>query len=178
MVTLARPGQIAQGQSLGYWRVLGEATANCRCTGTPSCRATRSSAKTSPAAAEVCAFTRPGDLRAQAFARNLGAAWAGGSDETPPGELDAALIFAPAGPLVPAALAGVRKGGVVVCGGIHMSDIPAFPYALLWGERKLRSVARRCWCPELQDRPGRRAGGFAGTLQPGRSLRCVSTMTR
>lgn len=90
---------------------------------------------------EVCAFTRRGDVAAQAFARELGAAWAGGSDEVPPRPLDAALIFAPAGDLVPAALAAVRKGGVVVCGGIHMSDIPSFPYALLWGERALRSVA-------------------------------------
>jgi len=90
---------------------------------------------------EVHAFTRPGDAQGQAFARRLGAGWAGGSDERPPSELDAALIFAPAGALVPAALASVRKGGVVVCGGIHMSDIPAFPYALLWGERELRSVA-------------------------------------
>ncbi|HET8746769.1 MAG TPA: zinc-dependent alcohol dehydrogenase family protein [Ramlibacter sp.] len=90
---------------------------------------------------EVFAFTRPGDAAGQAFARSLGAAWAGSSAERPPQELDAALIFAPAGPLVPAALATVRKGGVVVCGGIHMSDIPAFPYALLWGEREVRSVA-------------------------------------
>lgn len=90
---------------------------------------------------EVHAFTRPGDAQAQAFARSLGAAWAGGSDEPPTAELDAALIFAPSGPLVPAALVSVRKGGVVVCGGIHMSEIPAFPYALLWGERELRSVA-------------------------------------
>jgi propanol-preferring alcohol dehydrogenase len=90
---------------------------------------------------EVCAFTRPGDTQAQAFARSLGAAWAGGSDEPPPAPLDAALIFAPSGNLVPTALASVRKGGVVVCGGIHMSEIPAFPYALLWGERQLRSVA-------------------------------------
>ena len=90
---------------------------------------------------EVFAFTRPGDARAQAFARSLGAAWAGGSDELPPGPLDAALVFAPVGALVPAALRSVRKGGVVVCGGIHMSDVPAFPYALLWGERSVRSVA-------------------------------------
>ena len=90
---------------------------------------------------EVHAFTRPGDAVGQAFARSLGAAWAGSSAERPPQALDAALIFAPAGPLVPAALATVRKGGVVVCGGIHMSDIPAFPYALLWGEREVRSVA-------------------------------------
>lgn len=90
---------------------------------------------------EVFAFTRAGDTAGQAFARQLGAAWAGGSDEAPPAELDAALIFAPTGALVPAALATVRKGGAVVCGGIHMSDVPGFPYALLWGERQLRSVA-------------------------------------
>jgi propanol-preferring alcohol dehydrogenase len=90
---------------------------------------------------QVFAFTKPGDRAAQDFARGLGAAWAGGSDETPPEPLDAALIFAPVGGLVPAALAATRKGGTVVCGGIHMSDIPAFPYALLWEERMLRSVA-------------------------------------
>jgi propanol-preferring alcohol dehydrogenase len=90
---------------------------------------------------EVCAFTRPGDLAAQEFARTLGAAWAGGSDERPPCALDAAIIFAPVGALVPAALAAVHKGGTVVCGGIHMSDIPSFPYARLWGERRLVSVA-------------------------------------
>jgi propanol-preferring alcohol dehydrogenase len=90
---------------------------------------------------EVFAFTRPGDATSQAFARELGAAWAGGTDERAPEELDAALIFAPAGELVPVALRAVRKGGTVVCGGIHMSDIPSFPYADLWGERVLRSVA-------------------------------------
>jgi propanol-preferring alcohol dehydrogenase len=90
---------------------------------------------------EIFAFTRPGDARAQAFARELGAAWAGGSDDMPPERLDAAIIFAPVGALVPAALKASRKGGVVVCGGIHMSDIPAFPYELLWEERRLRSVA-------------------------------------
>jgi alcohol dehydrogenase, propanol-preferring len=90
---------------------------------------------------EVYAFTRPGDERTQAFARELGATWAGGTDEAAPEELDAALIFAPAGELVPIALRAVRPGGVVVCGGIHMSDIPAFPYADLWGERVVRSVA-------------------------------------
>lgn len=90
---------------------------------------------------EVFAFTRPGDAGAQRFARGLGAAWAGGSDEIPPEPLDAALLFAPVGALVPAALRSVRKGGVVVCGGIHMSDVPSFPYALLWGERVVRSVA-------------------------------------
>jgi propanol-preferring alcohol dehydrogenase len=90
---------------------------------------------------EVYAFTRAGDRAAQEFARELGAVWAGPSDEPPPVALDAAIIFAPAGALVPAALAAVRKGGTVVCGGIHMSDIPAFPYARLWGERRLVSVA-------------------------------------
>ena len=89
----------------------------------------------------VFAFTRPGDRQAQAFARELGAEWAGGSDEAPPEELDAALVFAPAGELVPAALRAVARGGTVVCGGIHMSDIPAMPYEILWGERVLRSVA-------------------------------------
>ncbi len=89
----------------------------------------------------VFAFTRPGDAEGQQFARSLGAEWAGGSDETPPVELDAAIIFAPVGELLPAALKAVRKGGVVVCAGIHMSDIPSFPYALLWGERVVRSVA-------------------------------------
>lgn len=90
---------------------------------------------------EVYAFTRPGRSEGQAFARQLGAVWAGPSDQPPPVELDAAIIFAPVGSLVPAALRAVRKGGTVVCGGIHMSDIPAFPYSLLWGERKLVSVA-------------------------------------
>jgi propanol-preferring alcohol dehydrogenase len=89
----------------------------------------------------VFAFTRPGDDRGQAFARRLGAAWAGGSDEDPPEELDAALIFAPVGALVPVALRAVVKGGTVVCAGIHMSDIPAFPYADIWGERTVTSVA-------------------------------------
>lgn len=87
------------------------------------------------------AFTRPGDLAAQAFARQLGAAWAGDSMARAPEELDAAIIYAPIGPLVPAALRAVRKGGIVVCAGIHMSDIPSFPYAILWGERKICSVA-------------------------------------
>jgi propanol-preferring alcohol dehydrogenase len=90
---------------------------------------------------EVYAFTRPGDTRAQAFARSLGAAWAGASDAAPPAPLDAAILFAPVGALVPAALSAVAPGGVVICGGIHMSDIPSFPYALLRGERVLRSVA-------------------------------------
>jgi propanol-preferring alcohol dehydrogenase len=90
---------------------------------------------------EVYAFTRPGDRTAQDFARELGAVWEGGSDETPPEPLDAAIIFAAVGALVSAALKAVRKGGVVVCGGIHMSDIPSFPYDILWEERVLRSVA-------------------------------------
>lgn len=89
----------------------------------------------------VYAFTRPGDLAAQRFALELGAVWAGDSGQAPPEVLDAAIIFAPVGALVPEALRRVRKGGTVVCGGIHMSDIPAFPYALLWGERQVRSVA-------------------------------------
>jgi propanol-preferring alcohol dehydrogenase len=89
----------------------------------------------------VYAFTRTHDAAAQALALQLGAAWAGSSDERPPDELDAALIFAPSGALVPAALAALAKGGIAVCGGIHMSDIPAFPYSLLWGERRIVSVA-------------------------------------
>jgi alcohol dehydrogenase, propanol-preferring len=89
----------------------------------------------------VFAFTRAGDSSAQQFARDLGAVWAGASDEQPPEALDAAIIFAPVGELVPAALAAVRKGGRVVCAGIHMSDIPTFPYSLLWGERSVCSVA-------------------------------------
>jgi propanol-preferring alcohol dehydrogenase len=90
---------------------------------------------------QVHAFTRPGDIAGQAFARSLGAAWAGDADQLPTAPLDAAIIFAPAGELVPAALRAVRKGGRVVCGGIHMSDIPSFPYRLLWEERQLVSVA-------------------------------------
>ncbi len=90
---------------------------------------------------EVHVFTRPGDAAAQRFAEELGAAWVGGSDRVPPDPLDAAIVFAPVGGLVPAALRAVRKAGVVVCAGIHMSEIPAFPYSILWGERVLRSVA-------------------------------------
>jgi propanol-preferring alcohol dehydrogenase len=90
---------------------------------------------------EVYAFTRAGDANAQELAHSFGAAWAGASEERPPRELDAAIIFAPVGALVPLALRAVRKGGIVVCGGIHMSDIPQFPYELLWGERQVRSVA-------------------------------------
>lgn len=90
---------------------------------------------------QVFAFTRPGDEQGQAFARSLGAAWAGGSDEAPPELLDAAIIYAPIGALVPQALKAVRKGGRVVCAGIHMSAVPSFPYAVLWEERELVSVA-------------------------------------
>ncbi len=89
----------------------------------------------------VYAFTRPGDISAQKFAVKLGVDWAGDSTQTPPEKLDAALVFAPVGPLVVAALKATNKGGIVVCGGIHMSDIPAFPYNLLWEERVIRSVA-------------------------------------
>ena len=90
---------------------------------------------------EVYAFTRPGDAKTQAFAKSLGATWAGSSDEEPPEELDAAILFAPVGALVPTALKAIKKGGSVICAGIHMSDIPSFPYSLLWGERTLASVA-------------------------------------
>ena len=90
---------------------------------------------------EVYAFTSPGDIAAQRFALEMGASWAGDSDRAAPCELDAAIIFAPVGHLIPAALRAVRKGGIVVCGGIHMSDIPSFPYHILWGERVIRSVA-------------------------------------
>lgn len=90
---------------------------------------------------EIYAFTRPGDRAGQDFARSLGAAWAGDSEQQAPELMDAAIIFAPVGELVPLALKGVRKGGVVICAGIHMNDIPSFPYEILWGERQLRSVA-------------------------------------
>lgn len=90
---------------------------------------------------EFHAFTRPGDTASQGFARSLGAAWTGGTDQSPPAALDAALLFAPAGALVPLALRHLEKGGCVVCAGIHMSEIPAFPYDILWGERSIRSVA-------------------------------------
>jgi propanol-preferring alcohol dehydrogenase len=89
----------------------------------------------------VFAFTRPGDTNSQDFAREMGVEWAGDTAQPVPEELDAAIIFAPTGDLVPVALRAVARGGVVVCGGIHMSDIPSFPYELLWGERTLRSVA-------------------------------------
>lgn len=107
---------------------------------------------------KVFAFTRPGDAAGQQFARSLGASWAGDSDEMAPEPLDAALIFAPAGELVPRALRAVRKGGRVVCGGIHMSDIPSFPYRLLWEERRIVSVAN------LTRRDGREFLAAAGTL--------------
>jgi propanol-preferring alcohol dehydrogenase len=90
---------------------------------------------------QVYAFTRPGDAEAQRFALSLGCVWAGGSDAAPPALLDAAIVFAPVGSLLPVALRAVRKGGTVLLGGIHMSDIPSFPYALIWGERMVRSVA-------------------------------------
>ncbi len=90
---------------------------------------------------EIYAFTRGGDTAAQAFAKRLGAVWAGGSEDTPPERLDCAIIYAPVGPLVPAALRAVKKGGRVICAGIHMSDIPSFPYSILWEEREVKSVA-------------------------------------
>lgn len=89
----------------------------------------------------VYAFTKPGDTSGQEFARSLGAAWAGGSDQSPPAKLDAAIIFAPVGRLIPQALQELSKGGSIICAGIHMSDIPTFPYSILWGERTIRSVA-------------------------------------
>jgi len=112
----------------------------------------------------VFAFTRPGDVQSQAFARTLGVAWAGPSDAAPPEPLDAAILFAPAGALVPQALAATARGGTVVCAGIHMSDIPSFPYALLWGERCVRSVANltRADGTAFFDLVG--AGGIATTV--------------
>jgi propanol-preferring alcohol dehydrogenase len=90
---------------------------------------------------EVYAFTRPGDVKGQQFAKDLGAIWAGGSEDTPPTLLDAAIIFAPVGSLIPPALKALKKGGIVVCAGIYMTDIPSFPYSILWEERVIRSVA-------------------------------------
>src|SRR5262249_25659120 len=107
----------------------------------------------------VFAFTRPGDTESQRFARELGALWAGGSDEKPPEELDAALLFAPVGSLIPAALRATSKGGTVVAGGTHMSDVPSFPYELLWGERIVRSVAN------LTRRDGEEFLAFAATIR-------------
>ncbi len=107
---------------------------------------------------EVHAFTRPGDRKAQEFARSLGATWAGGSDEPPREPLDAAIVFAPVGALIPIALRAVSRGGTVVCAGIHMSDIPSFPYSILWGERSVRSVAN------LTRRDGLRFLALAGRI--------------
>lgn len=107
---------------------------------------------------EVYAFTRPGDISGQQFARSLGAVWAGGSDEVPPEPLDAAILFAPVGALVPLALKAAAKGGMVVCAGIHMSDVPSFPYRLLWEERVIRSVAN------LTRRDGEEFLAIAGSI--------------
>jgi propanol-preferring alcohol dehydrogenase len=117
---------------------------------------------------EVYAFTRAGDTAAQAHARSLGACWAGGSDEQPPEPLDAAILFAPVGELVPAALKAVRKAGRVVCGGIHMSDIPAFPYRLLWEERHVLSVANltRADAVEFLDVAGKAGVRTTTTVYP------------
>jgi propanol-preferring alcohol dehydrogenase len=117
---------------------------------------------------EIYAFTRAGDEAAQALARGLGCAWAGAAEEAPPAALDAAIIFAPAGPLVPLALKAVRKGGTVVCGGIHMSDIPAMPYDLLWEERRLASVANLTRQDALDYFPRAAAAGVSAhvTLYP------------
>lgn len=113
----------------------------------------------------VHAFTRPGDEAAQQFARELGAVWAGGSDEKPPVLLDAAIIFAPVGDLVPAALRALRKGGRVVCGGIHMSDIPAMPYSLIWEEREIVSVANLTRRDAIEFFPEARKAGVATHTQ-------------
>jgi propanol-preferring alcohol dehydrogenase len=113
----------------------------------------------------VFAFVRPGDDESRAFARAMGAAWAGDSDQPPPEQLDSAIIFAPVGTLVPAALAAVRPGGTVVCGGLHMSDIPSFPYRLLWEERVVRSVANLT----------RRDGHEFLELAPSIPVRCETT---
>jgi propanol-preferring alcohol dehydrogenase len=115
----------------------------------------------------VFAFTKPGDRPGQSFARRLGAEWAGGSDALPPEPLDAAIIFAPVGALVPAALAAVRPGGRVVCAGIHMSDVPSFPYRLLWGERTITSVAN------LTRNDGHEFMRFASGVQLTPSVRTV-----
>lgn len=114
----------------------------------------------------VYAFTRPDDAAAQAFARDLGCAWAGGSDERPPDQLDAAILFAPAGETVPAALKAVRKGGTVVCGGIHMSEIPAFSYDILWEERRLASVANLTRQDGLDYLPIAAAAGVRAHVTP------------
>ncbi|MHB8417372.1 MAG: zinc-dependent alcohol dehydrogenase family protein [Myxococcales bacterium] len=139
----------------------------------------------------VFAFTRPGDLAGQALARRLGAEWAGGSDAAPPEPLDAAILFAPVGELVPRALAAVGPGGRVVCAGIHMSDIPSFPYRLLWEERCLRSVAnlerrdgrellelapRAGLAPEIQRFPLERAEDALAALRAG-EIRGAAVLT-
>ena len=128
----------------------------------------------------VFAFTRPGDHAGQAFARSVGVDWAGGSDDKPPEPLDAAILFAPVGALVPAALAALRKGGRVVCGGIHMSDIPAFPYGLLWEERSVASVANltrptatNSWASRLRRRCERRPRPIRSTRPTRRSTTCA-----
>lgn len=115
---------------------------------------------------QVYAFTRPGDAETQAFARRLGAVWAGDSTEQPPEPLDAAIIFAPVGALVPAALRAVAPGGVVVCGGIHMSDIPSFPYHILWEERIVRSVANLTRRDGEELLAAARAANVRPTVQP------------
>jgi propanol-preferring alcohol dehydrogenase len=115
---------------------------------------------------QVFAFTREGDVAGQAFARQLGAVWAGSSSERPPQELDAAILFAPVGALVPLALAALRPGGRVVCAGIHMSDIPAFPYHLLWGERSVASVANLTRADGEAFIPLATRLGLAATVEP------------
>jgi propanol-preferring alcohol dehydrogenase len=115
---------------------------------------------------QVFAFTREGDVAGQAFARQLGAVWAGSSSERPPQELDAAILFAPVGALVPLALAAVRPGGRVVCAGIHMSDIPAFPYHLVWGERSVASVANLTRADGEAFIPLAARLGLAATVEP------------
>jgi alcohol dehydrogenase, propanol-preferring len=115
---------------------------------------------------QVFAFTREGDVEGQAFARQLGAAWAGSSTERPPQQLDAAILFAPVGALIPLALAAVRPGGRVICAGIHMSDIPSFPYRLLWGERSLASVANLTRADGEAFIPLATRLGLAATVEP------------
>lgn len=130
---------------------------------------------------QVFAFTRPGDAESQAFARRLGAVWAGGSDEHPPALLDAAILFAPVGSLIPAALSAVVKGGVVVCAGIHMTEIPAFSYDLLWGERVVRSVAnltRRDGEEFLALAPSAKVETHVTTLPLGHANEALDTLRR
>ena len=115
---------------------------------------------------KVFAFTREGDVQGQAFARQLGAVWAGSSTERPPQELDAAILFAPVGALIPLALAAVRPGGRVICAGIHMSDVPSFPYRLLWGERSVASVANLTRADGEAFIPLATRLGLAATVEP------------